>query len=98
MKLSQVKVGSRFYWVGNKAQIGSYCLKCSWLVVYSLTAQRFAVLPPWTEISDVEETHNDLLPAESRINTAHQQALGILFFFLLLVLTLLAFLWWLFNS
>lgn len=94
MKLSQVKVGSRFYWAGNKAQIGSYCLKCTWLVVFSLTAQRFAVLPPWTAVSDVEESHTDPLPAESRINAAHQQAVGILFFLLLLLLTCLALLWW----
>lgn len=76
MKLSQVPVGARFYWSGNKTQSGSYCLKCSSLVVYHLQSRRFAILWPWSEVDDVEVEHEDDVPAAERIQRAHQQAIG----------------------
>ena len=90
MKLRQVPNGARFYWRGNKAQTGSYCLKCTWLVVYHLASGRFAVLGPWTAVQDVETEHDDTLPSDERIQKAHQQAVGLLLFLLIFLIALAA--------
>ena len=88
MRFYQVPQGARFYWPGNRAQSGAYALKCSSLVAYHITAQRFAVMFPFARVKDIEETHDDELPDQERVDKAHQQALGLLFFIALFAVTL----------
>lgn len=95
MRFYQVPNGARFYWEGNRAQSGAYALKCTSLVAYHITLQRFAVMWPLAQVSDVEETHDDELPARERIDKAHQQALGMIFFIALFIVTIVAVIWYL---
>lgn len=94
MRFYQVPTGARFYWQGNRTQPGAYALKCSSLVAYHITLQRFAIMWPLAQVGDVEETHEDELPDQTRIDRAHQQALGLLFFVVLLVVTMLVLVWY----
>ena len=96
MKLYQLPNGARFYWPGNRTQQGSYCLKCTWLVVYHLPSGRFAMLWPWTAVRDVEPAPDDPLPSPERIHKAHQQGVGLLLFLVILLIGLaaVASLWW----
>jgi hypothetical protein len=97
MRFYQVPQGARFYWAGNGAQGGAYVLKCTAVVAYHISAQRFALMSPLSKVSDVEITHDDPLPAPERIAQAHQQALGLLFFAGLLLLTLVMLVWFWFG-
>lgn len=90
MRLYQVPSGARFFWPGTARQVGAYCLKCTWLVVYHIPAQRFAVLGPWTAVRDVELVHEDELPSEERVQRAHQQALGLFLFVIILLIAIAA--------
>lgn len=90
MRLYNVTNGARFFWPGNRTQAGSYCLKCTWLVVYHMTSGRFAMLWPWTAVRDVEEEHTDELPSDGRIQRAHQQAMGLLMFGVILLIAIVA--------
>jgi hypothetical protein len=97
MRFYQVPKGARFYWKGSRAQSGAYALKCSSLVAYHIGMQRFAVMWPLAAVSDIEEEHDDTLPEQDRIDRAHQQALGMIFFILLLIVTAVVILWYATN-
>lgn len=89
MRFYEIESGARFYWSGRAS---SYCLKCTWLVAYHLQAQRFAMMVPWSAVGDVEVGHEDQLPDQARIRSAHQQALGLLVFIAILLTALIWFL------
>ena len=94
MRIFQIPTGARFYWQGNRTQPGAYALKCTSLIAYHITLQRFAIMWPLAHAEDVETVHDDEFPDQARIDKAHQQALGIVFFITLVIVTLVALFWY----